>query len=161
MDFSLVSLTQNDSSVGFLQKAQNDKVRRHCKMTKRVLFVRHCERARRAWQSINLSKLYHKNSSKALKNLKIQPTAPKHTTKIFSGLPRICTLTLYKFSQWQSPCHTALFAVILSVAKYPLAKSCFVAKKHNTKSLFCDKNPTNAFDFKKHLFVNMKEFDFA
>ena len=26
MDFSLVSLTQNDSSVGFLQKAQNDKI---------------------------------------------------------------------------------------------------------------------------------------
>ena len=30
---------------------QNDKIRRHCKMTKCVFFVRHCERARRAWQS--------------------------------------------------------------------------------------------------------------
>lgn len=34
-------------------------------------------------------------------------------------------------------------------------------KKHNIKSLFCDKNPTYAFDFKKRLFVNMTEFDFA
>ncbi len=88
MDFSLSA------------KAQNDKVRRHCEIAKCVFFVRHCERAtKRAWQSINLSKLYHKNSSKALKTLKIQLTAPKHTTKNFSGLPRICTLALCKFSQ--------------------------------------------------------------
>ena len=36
--------------------AQNDKVRRHYKITKCVFFVRHCEQAiRRAWQSINLN----------------------------------------------------------------------------------------------------------
>ena len=29
-----------------------------------LLFVCHCERAKRAWQSINLSKLCHRNSSK-------------------------------------------------------------------------------------------------
>ena len=136
MDFSLVSLTQNDSSVGFLQKAQNDKVRRHYKIIKCVFFVRHCERAKRAWQSINLSKLYHKNSSKALKTLKIQPTAPKHTTKNFSGLPRICTLTLYKFSQWRIPCHT-------EQSEVSTCKVLLCGKKHNIKSLFCDKTKPN------------------
>ena len=35
--------------------AQNDEIRRHYKMTKCVFFVRHCERARRAWQSTNLN----------------------------------------------------------------------------------------------------------
>ena len=36
-------------------KAQNDKISRHYKMTKCVFFVRHCERAKRAWQSTNLN----------------------------------------------------------------------------------------------------------
>ena len=35
--------------------AQNDKICRHYKMTKCVFFVRHCERAKRAWQSMNLN----------------------------------------------------------------------------------------------------------
>ena len=40
-------------------------------------------------------------------------------------------------------------------------KALLCGKKHNIKSLFGDKNPTNAFDFKKCLFVNTTEFDFA
>ena len=31
-----------------------------------LLFACHCERAKQAWQSINLSKLCHRNSSKSL-----------------------------------------------------------------------------------------------
>ena len=31
--------------------AQNDKIRHHYKITKRIFFACHCERAKRAWQS--------------------------------------------------------------------------------------------------------------
>ena len=63
------------------------RVRRHYKMTKCVFFVRHCERAiRRAWQSINLSKLYHKNSSKALKTLKNSANRPQAHHKKFQWI---------------------------------------------------------------------------
>ena len=56
-----------------------------------------------------------------------------------------------------------LCLVILSVAKYPLAKFCFVVRKNTTQNPYfaIKQNPTNAFDFKKCLFVNTTEFDFA
>lgn len=60
-------------------------------------------------------------------------------------------------------CYIDYFVVILSVAKYPLAKFCFVVRKNTTQNPYfaIKQNPTNAFDFKKCLFVNTTEFDFA
>ena len=73
-----------------LKKTQNDKMRRHYKMTKCVFFVRHC-------------KPFSQKNGLAIQEFK---------RKFTFGLPRICTLTLCKFSQRQNSCHTAELAEV-------------------------------------------------